>query len=42
MDLSLKYLLAIINSSTFNYYEEQQDGLGEKLEKETENVLDKL
>ena len=29
-------------SSAYNYYEDQQYGLGEKLEKETEYVLDKL
>ncbi len=29
-------------SSAYNYYEDQQFGLGEKFEKETEYVLDKL
>ena len=29
-------------SSAYIYYEDQQNGLGEKLEKETEYVLDKL
>ena len=29
-------------SSAYNYYEDQQYGLGEKLEKEIEYVLDKL
>ncbi|MFN7911387.1 MAG: type II toxin-antitoxin system RelE/ParE family toxin [Bacteroidota bacterium] len=40
--LEITILAAEEYNSAFNYYEKQQQGLGDKFEKETDNLIEKL